>query len=298
MKKNNLKKSKTFIIEDRTNQTDDLKTIYYFLSQIRHIQISEKESAQLKYEIKNQKIEVDVPIDFLKRKVDIQKIDFELTSQTVLYEDDGLIAVNKPSGIPSQATLDPRRDHLYAAVQRWVKKEAFLHHRLDLETSGIVLFVKKRSLNKSIGDMFEHKTIQKTYLAIVTAKTNLDTSFTIDNSLAKIQQKTLKVQSVKSGGEPAKTHFETMDCNQKLAIIKACPITGRTHQIRVHLSEYGCPIIGDKIYQGDLALADRTMLHAFQLEFIHPITNLKLCLRAPLPPDFEHCLRSFSTIEV
>ena len=296
MKKNNLKnnKIKTFFIDLPSLDEDILKLIFNFLTTQRHIQISEKDCMQLKYVMKNGQIHVDVPVDILKRKAIITKINFELSSETVLYEDDGIIVVNKPSGLPSQATLDPTRDHLYAAVQRWVKKEAFLHHRLDFETSGLVLFSKKRSLNKDIGDMFQYKTIQKTYMAIVAPMPREKTTqFVVENNLAKMNQKILKIHSVTSGGDHAKTEFEFLQSNQQAGLIKASPLTGRTHQIRVHLSEYGCPIVGDILYGGIPINPQRTMLHAFQLEFTHPISHELMSITAPPPTDFAHCLQQF-----
>jgi len=292
MKKNNLKnnKIKTFNIDISSKDEDVQKQIFNFLTKERYIQISEKDCLQLKFIQQDGQVHVDVPVEILKRKVEITKFNFELSLETVVYEDDGIIVVNKPSGLPSQATLDPARDHLYAAVQRWVEKEAFLHHRLDVETSGLVLFAKKRSLNKDVGDMFQNKTIRKTYMAIVSPVPD-ESSFAVENYLAKMKQKILKVHSVKSGGDPARTEFEIVQSHQQAALVEASPLTGRTHQIRVHLSEYGCPIVGDQLYGGILNNAHRTMLHAFQLEFIHPVTQESMTIQAPPPPDFALCLK-------
>lgn len=261
---------------------DDL--LYDFLTNDRKLIISKDEVTKLKVHKLKGKLEVEVPLSILKRKIEPQ-ISFELKNDDILYEDDGLIVVCKPNGLPTQATLDPRRDHLYASVERYLKKKCYLHHRLDVETSGLVLFVKKKELNKSVGEMFEKKKIRKHYLAVVRPPPK-EKSFVVENYLAKLKQKILKMHSVKSGGDKAITEFEVLQKDNIVALVKASPITGRTHQIRVHLSERGYPIIGDKLYGDESSTEPRMYLHAYKLEFIHPEKNIPVTIKTPIPKDF------------
>lgn len=216
--------------------------------------------------------------------------EFTLSSEEIVFEDSSLIVVNKPSGLSTNATLDSSKDHLFAATIRYISKghkEKYLaaHHRIDQETSGIVLFCKKKSLNKNISDLFEKRQITKTYLAVVSdPKGTLKDNFSVINFLDRKADNKMKVQSVSTGGKKAHSIFKVLKRENDLVLVQIQPKSGRMHQIRVHLSELGCPIVGDSIYGG--LEGKRTLLHAWKLEFIHPKTNDVLKLLAPEPSDF------------
>ncbi|GAB4020848.1 MAG: RluA family pseudouridine synthase [Bdellovibrio sp.] len=287
---NQKSKTKSFFIDINKNEIDfDLK-IFKFLTEERHVLINKNEVARLKRKIQNDRLIIEIPVSILKRKSGPIP-NHELTDQDICYEDDDLIIVNKPSGIPSQSTLDPNRDHLFAMVERKLKKPCFLHHRLDVETSGLVLFCKTKSMNKVVGAMFENKTIQKDYVALVSPPP-LEIQFTVENYLGKIKQKILKMTSVNCGGDKAITDFKVLAKNEMMALVKASPRTGRTHQIRVHLSERGSPIIADTLYGTPSQEFDRLMLHAFKLSFDHPRTGERVNVEASIPKEF---LSSFET---
>jgi RluA family pseudouridine synthase len=212
----------------------------------------------------------------------------ELSEDSILFEDSSIIIVDKPSGISSNATTDSSKDHLLAALKRFRPKEKYisLHHRLDLETSGLLLFCKKKSLNKAISDMFEKRNIEKTYFAIVEKREQeFKESIKIDNLLTKDEKNRMKMKSTPSEGKKAITHFGREKEENGFYLIKASPKTGRMHQIRVHLSELGFPIVGDSIYGGSNK-GLRTLLHAYSLEFNHPKTQKKMKVISPLPEDF------------
>ncbi|MGE3973760.1 MAG: RluA family pseudouridine synthase [Bdellovibrionales bacterium] len=238
----------------------------------------------------------------VETRVDLKKLQstsparnkiFELTEEGILYEDSEIIVVNKPSGLPTQPTLDEARDHLFASVKRFLAKrdghESYvgLHHRLDYETSGIVLFTKKQSANKWVSDLFRDREIQKTYHAL-TVLGGDKTEWEVENHLARAKKGTGKVQhmiEVTSGGDYAHTLFQILTSTAKYHLVEAQPQTGRTHQIRVHLQQSGLPIVGDVLYGGPKS--ERVMLHAFQLEFHHPTLKQNLAIECPPPEDFQ-----------
>lgn len=277
--------TKTFILNIDEKCKDLKEYIFRFLVDERKIQIKFSEMNQIDWNMKSDQVEILVPKSFLKRKAETI-ITYELSKEAIIFEDDDIIIVNKPSGLPTQATLDPKRDHLFAAVKRYLKKECYLHHRLDVETSGLVLFCKNKQLNKAVGEMFEKKTIQKNYLAVCSGEVKSN-KFQVENFLAKMNQKTLKMHSVFSGGDKALTDFEVISKSGDFTLIKASPKTGRTHQIRVHLSELGLPIYGDKLYGSDQAISQRLMLHALELDFLHPKTQNRITVSTPIPEEFS-----------
>jgi RluA family pseudouridine synthase len=215
---------------------------------------------------------------------------FTMSPEFVLYEDENLLAVNKPAGLPTQPTVDEARNNLFAAVKKYLGPTAYLglHHRLDKDTSGIVLFTKKEEANKGVGELFSKHQIQKTYVSISYAmKKEIQNEWTIKNYLARMA-KSPKQHSVRSGGDVAETFFKVVENQFPILKIEAFPKTGRTHQIRVHLAEDGLPILGDPLYGEDIPKkVSRMMLHAWKLEFVHPINNEKLVIESPLPQNFR-----------
>jgi len=228
---------------------------------------------------------------------------FEMTLERILFEDEYLIVVNKPAGLPTQPTLDEARDNLFAALKRYLTKEGepepylALHHRLDRDTSGVVLFVKGREANAGVAEFFSKHLAQKTYNALThgaKAGVKVPEHWTIENYLgkARIAGKRAKFTAVRSGGDHAQTEFQLLERLTRGFWVEARPITGRTHQIRVHLSEYGLPILGDSFYGAREGSAARVMLHAACLTFPHPIHKVEIKVQSPLPEDFLKCLQA------
>ena len=211
--------------------------------------------------------------------------------------------MNKPPGLPTQPTLDEARDNLFAAVKKFLSSRdkvvdpyVALHHRLDRDTSGVLLLVKHKDANAGIGEAFSKHLAQKTYQALSSGKPTEEV-WTVKNYLARAQAgKSSHHQSVKSGGDFAETRFRVLEQLKGFIWIEAQPKTGRTHQIRVHLSEAGFPILGDRTYGGDLKPAPRLMLHAARLTFEHPITQNQISIESPLPQDFTQCLEKLRNI--
>jgi RluA family pseudouridine synthase len=230
---------------------------------------------------------------------------FEMTAERVLFEDAFIIAVNKPPGLPTQPTLDEARVNLFAAVKQFLAKRdgvvqpyLALHHRLDRDTSGVILFAKAKEANAGVARMFSEHLARKTYNAIVQldAGVQLPAEWDVRNHLGKVpgRGKQAKYGAVRSGGDTAQTDFRLIEnLGGKAAWVEARPLTGRTHQIRVHLSEDGLPILGDDLYgKGSSTVAPRLMLHAANLTFPHPIHQTSTSIQSPLPEDFQQCIEA------
>lgn len=200
---------------------------------------------------------------------------FELTSAHVRHDARGLLVVSKPAGLAVHATLDTARPHLAAAALSWVRARggtyAALHHRLDVDTSGLVLFTTDPALNPAVSEMFSAHTIDKHYRAVIrpSAQEPGDV-WTVENFLGRDKDsKVTRYRAVRSGGKKAITRFEVLERRADgTVLVEARPVTGRAHQIRVHCAEAGWPIVGDRFY-GD-GVGPRLMLHARRLRFVHP----------------------------
>ena len=226
---------------------------------------------------------------------------FDFSDDLVIFQGQGILVVNKPAGLPTQGTPDKRRDHLYASVYRWWKNKmgsnAYLglHHRLDRDTSGLVLLTCEREANKWASDVFQNKKLQKTYLAVC-KQLNADVELPseIKNHLKKIQKPVPKMTATFSGGDFAHTQFKLLERRGDKLLVQAEPLTGRMHQIRVHLSEAGFPIFADFLYGGsqkELAYTGsdfpkRVQLHAWKMSVPSPENGEPLTFEAPRPDDF------------
>lgn len=215
----------------------------------------------------------------------------------ILYEDDYYLAAVKPAGMPSQATVDKRRPDFFTLLKKQLAEERgkgfYLgsHHRLDRDTSGVMIFTKDKQANETLAELFTKHLIQKTYICFTQVNKCPD-QWQVQNYLAETRDpslKKMKMRSVRSGGKPARTLFRKIESYRKGLMIEAKPLTGRMHQIRVHLSEYGLGIFGDDIYPcAHNPKPPRLMLHASCLEFAHPFTGKSIIIECPLPADMEH----------
>ena len=257
----------------------------------------------------------NVVVQFDKEKFFYEKqpddIAFSLFEKDVLYEDDNLIFVNKPAFFPVEQTIVGNRDNLHDAVVKylWDKKPELrnppyvgIMHRLDRETSGVIMFTKNRTINKAVSDMFQGHNFKKLYTAVVCptgagGKAKLPggkpvavgTSFTVEKFMGRISPKGQagKWGSLPEsrGGQHSKTKFKIIgekDVGGRKCFVVDCDLeTGRTHQIRVHLSEAGLPIVGDTLYGG--IKGDRIMLHARALEIHNEDVGVDGVIEAPVP---------------
>lgn len=191
----------------------------------------------------------------------------------IVYRGRSLLVVAKPPGVPTEPTRDPARDSVVSLVRRELAlpPEAFLQvpHRLDLDTSGVLLLARDRDTLAALNDAFATRAVDKTYLALVHGCPAADAG-TWASFLAPGQRVAGKVRwgSVRAGGKKAITDYRVLRRDGDRALVECRPKTGRTHQLRVHLSEAGHPIVGDELYgapRGEHARMGRFLLHAWRL---------------------------------
>ena len=219
---------------------------------------------------------------------------------SVLFQDDSLLAINKPAGLPAHPTVSGRLNAL-DLVSEIIGRggetvRPILLHRLDADTTGLLLFALTRDANLSLSRQFSEHQIKKCYLALVSGTP--PACFSISNHLkAGVRGRTV---AVSSGGLAAQTDFRTLASREGISLVAAYPRTGRTHQIRVHLAGLGYPLLGDALYGGmrSLSLAVgsvivvRHLLHAHSLILTHPQSGERQTLIAPLAEDFSLILKS------
>ncbi|WOT06385.1 RluA family pseudouridine synthase [Shewanella youngdeokensis] len=190
----------------------------------------------------------------------------------IRYFDRDIIIVNKPSGLLSNPGI-AKSTHdcaLTRLQQRF--KDAILVHRLDCATSGIMVFARNKKAESSLKTQFQDRKTQKTYIAEVVGHLK-EPSGVIDKSLI-ADKANPPLQQVSEGGKAAITHYQTLEVRANSTLLMLKPITGRTHQLRVHMLAIGHPILGDDFYgeQHVIEAAPRLKLHAKTLSFIHPYT--------------------------
>ena len=243
---------------------------------------------------------VDLQIPPLK-KLDTTSEDIPLD---IIFEDKHMLAVNKPAGM----VVHPAPGHSAGTLVN-----ALLHHcddlsgiggverpgivhRLDKETSGLVLIAKSETAHKILAKKFKNREIKKEYLAFVKGKVKSDTG-SIDSPVGRHKTQRKKMGTGGDHSRPACTYYEVIKRSKSWSYLKLRPETGRTHQIRVHLASLHHPVLGDKLYggknpnSGTLKL-DRQALHASHLELNHPVSGVSLSFSANLPIDMESFLQS------
>ena len=203
----------------------------------------------------------------------------------VLYEDEGLLLCAKPAGIVCE------RKEVRGYFPQYLELE--LVHRLDKETSGVIIFAKEKKIKDALLKLFKERKVHKVYLAIV------------DGVPEKLQGKIDKPIGKKGGyegqtiygvsekGASALTLWKKLRSVEKAALIQCEPLTGRTHQIRVHMAWMGHPILGDTQYGKHFRCRlrpQRNLLHAYRIRFIHPDTKKEIEVTAPIPADFRQAM--------
>jgi 23S rRNA pseudouridine1911/1915/1917 synthase len=232
----------------------------------------------------------------------------------ILYEDAALAAINKPPGMVVHPGKGNWRGTLASALQFHFDRLSGLGgptrpgivHRLDRDTSGVMVVAKHDRAHKSLADQFEARTVTKEYFAIVVGQPDRDRDL-IDLPIGfhPHQREKMAIRPSDPASRPAQSFYEVIQRFDGFSSVRILPKTGRTHQIRVHLAAIGCPVLCDRAYGGRATLTrgelrrapddgevliDRQALHARRLAFAHPNTGQPLEIVAPLPADMERVL--------
>lgn len=217
-------------------------------------------------------------------RVLLHKQEEKRQSLTLLYDDADLLIVDKPAGLTCE-------DRFFAPL---LPTRAQLIHRLDKETSGLVMLGKNRAILEAMIALFRAKGVHKEYLALVDGKLQ-EAEGTIRNHLRrKASQPGKAVYVAGRSGMEAITRYRRLKVGKDASLVLCEPITGRTHQLRVHMNGLGHPILGDTNYALTFRCPlhpQRHLLHASALSFIHPLTRQPIHVTSPLPSDFEDACR-------
>lgn len=213
--------------------------------------------------LEDDKIELSAPNDFKT-----------LPKPETIYEDDNVIVLNKPAGMLSMAKGE-------WCPETTLEDFGLLVHRLDRDTSGVVILAKNEETQKMLRKQFQDRKTHKTYVAIVEGHPKMDEAL-IDLPIIR-NLKRPNTFLVAPGGKESKTYYRVLKSNDKYSLLELKPETGRTHQLRVHLNYLGCPILGDSVYGNG---GERMYLHAHKLEITIPDGDRRT-FEAPVPAEFN-----------
>ena len=211
---------------------------------------------------------------------------------SICYEDEDILAVNKPAQMPVHPSLNHYDHTLANAVCGYYNDQEIPYtfrcvNRLDRDTTGLTLIAKHMLSSAILSTAAARREISREYIAIASGKT--PESGTIDAPIGRVAGSTIERQIDFENGERAITHYRRLAYHDGLSLLSLHLETGRTHQIRVHLKSIGHPLIGDFLYNPTDTTIKRQALHSYRLTFSHPITGESFVLTAPLPDDM-HCL--------
>ena len=203
-----------------------------------------------------------------------------------LYEDEHLLAFDKPSGLLCVPGRGPdKQDCLISRVQQqW--PETLLIHRLDMSTSGIVLFARSLEMQREMSAAFAERRVHKTYEALVAGSpAEPGGDWQEINAPIRLDWPRRPIHIVDPAGKPSATRWKVVAFKDGISRVALEPITGRTHQLRVHLQHLGFPILGDPLYAPEAVqkIATRLMLHARLLQLSHPVSGLEVCIASNVP---------------
>ena len=203
----------------------------------------------------------------------------------VIYVDQYLLAVNKPAGLLSvPGRGEDKADSLATRVQS-VYADALVAHRLDRDTSGLLVFPRGAAIHRQLSLMFEKREMEKSYVAVVLGKLAQEQGV-VDQPLLVDWPNRPRHSVNLLNGKPAQTRYKVLSYDKvsNTSRVALEPITGRTHQLRVHMQFMGHPIVGDTLYGGNAdGRAARLLLHAHTLDFRHPVTAEMMTLSSPIP---------------
>jgi 23S rRNA pseudouridine1911/1915/1917 synthase len=212
----------------------------------------------------------------------------------ILYEDEYLLVIDKPKDMVVHPSLGHHSGTLVNAILNHVREEdregderPGIVHRLDKGTTGVIIVAKDRKTQEALSRQFQDRNVEKVYRAVVEGVLKAETGV-VEGDIGRHPRERQKMALVSKNGRYSFSRFAVIERLDGFTYVEVYPKTGRTHQIRVHLSHIGHPIVGDELY-GKRArkLADRPLLHAHRLAFNHPVSGKRIMVEAPVPADME-----------
>jgi 23S rRNA pseudouridine1911/1915/1917 synthase len=237
----------------------------------------------------------------------LELVETEVSDLGIVFQDEHLVVVDKPAGVaahPSVGWQGPTvggallAQGIHLATSGAQERQGIVQ-RLDVGTSGLMVLAKGERAYSVLKQAFRDRTVSKTYHALVQGHPD-PSSATIDSPIARSQRHDYKF-AVSADGKPSVTHFRTLELFAGAALMSVGLETGRTHQIRVHFSAFGHPLVGDPLYGSDPKLAsrlrlERQWLHAVELGFAHPITGEQMKFSSSYPQDLENALTTLRAV--
>lgn len=236
----------------------------------------------------NHKLHAGQQVEILSNKTAMNES--MITGLTIVYEDDAIIVIDKEAGLLSMAAKNKDEKTAFSEVSAYVKKQnpkgrAFIVHRLDRDTSGVLLFAKSEEVKMKLQDNWDVMAKERIYTALVEGNVKRDKG-TVKSWLK--ETRTFKVYSnpTDNGGQLAITHYRKVRHNQRYTLLEIELETGRKNQIRVHMEEIGHPVTGDKKYGSTVNPLKRLGLHATSITVVHPLTNEVMKFETDIPSAF------------
>ncbi|WP_406543976.1 RluA family pseudouridine synthase [Pseudobutyrivibrio sp.] len=232
---------------------------------------------------------VNISEDNSSEKIPPVKMDLD-----IVYEDEDIIVINKPAGLPIHPSLNHYEDSLANGLAYYYESQGkpFIFrcaNRLDKNTSGLTVIAKHLVSANILSTMVKNRQFHREYYAIV-RDTLAEKTGTIDAPIGRVDDSIITRQVDFENGERAVTHYEVIKENNGHSLVSIHLETGRTHQIRVHFKYIGHPLIGDHLYNPDFEYMNRQALHSHKIEFTHPITGSPMSFVADLPTDMQFIL--------
>lgn len=282
---------------DKTLRTEEEKPELVRLDHILMGEYPNRARATLQKLVKEGRVRVNGEIvrkNNLKFPIDVEiKVDFPPTSKElpeipVIYEDEHVKVVEKPVGMLSMSKGE-------YCPEATLEDYGLLVHRLDRDTSGVVILAKDEKTQGMLRRQFQERKTHKTYVAVVVGRPKVDEAM-LDLPIAR-NLKHPTTFLVEAGGKSAQTYYKVLDSNGIVSLVELRPTTGRTHQLRVHMKYIGTPIVGDLVYGDDSGVPfrpSRLFLHARSLEITIPVDdgdNKRMTFESPVPKEFYDVLR-------